>query len=179
MPRSDSARLRGQSQMDFKTATTGVAAKAMRNEISGLVKTVSDPSTRKVRRVDATAADRAHIDRRHSTPRCSPSSTSLRATSQSVPTPRRCASPRVCVRPLLTRRSEWDRIKSPGDDKIVPYSKLPAGDPSTLNKLAVLKVNGGLGTSMGESPFPLPGEDRKSTRLNSSHSGESRMPSSA
>ena len=40
--------------MDFKTATTGVAAKAMRNEISNLVKTVSDPATRKVRRVDAT-----------------------------------------------------------------------------------------------------------------------------
>ena len=48
MPKSDSARLRGQSQMDFKTATTGVAAKAMRNEISNLVKTVSDPATKKV-----------------------------------------------------------------------------------------------------------------------------------
>ena len=48
MPRSESSRLRGQSQMDFKTATTGVAAKAMRNELSNLVKTVQDPATKKV-----------------------------------------------------------------------------------------------------------------------------------
>lgn len=44
----------------------------------------------------------------------------------------------------------WDRIKSPAEDQIVPYSKLPNGDASNLSKLAVLKVNGGLGTSMGE-----------------------------
>ena len=47
--------------------------------------------------------------------------------------------------------SDWDRIKSPTEDKIVPYSKLPEGDIKNLNKLAVLKVNGGLGTSMGKS----------------------------
>ena len=44
---------------------------------------------------------------------------------------------------------DWDRIKSPAEDQIVPYSKLPEGDVSNLAKLAVLKVNGGLGTSMG------------------------------
>ena len=51
MPRSDSfnARVRGASHIDFKTATTGVAAKAMRNELSALVNTVKDPETRKVR----------------------------------------------------------------------------------------------------------------------------------
>lgn len=51
MPRSDSfnARVRGTSHIDFKTATTGVAAKAMRNEISRLVATVDDPATKKVR----------------------------------------------------------------------------------------------------------------------------------
>jgi UTP--glucose-1-phosphate uridylyltransferase len=51
MPRSDSfnARVRGTSHIDFKTATTGVAAKTMRNEISRLVSTVDDPSTKKVR----------------------------------------------------------------------------------------------------------------------------------
>ena len=48
MPRSDSFRVRGTSHIDFKTATTGVAAKAMRNEISNLVKTVQDPETKKV-----------------------------------------------------------------------------------------------------------------------------------
>jgi UTP--glucose-1-phosphate uridylyltransferase len=46
--------------------------------------------------------------------------------------------------------SEWDRIKSPAADQIVPYDKLPkVTSPDALNKLAVLKVNGGLGTSMG------------------------------
>lgn len=53
MPKSDSfnARMRGSSHIDFKTATTGVAAKAMRNEISNLVKTVEDLETKKVRRL--------------------------------------------------------------------------------------------------------------------------------
>ena len=42
---------------------------------------------------------------------------------------------------------DWDRIKSPAADQIVPYDNLPAAnDSSILNKLAVLKVNGGLGT---------------------------------
>lgn len=46
--------------------------------------------------------------------------------------------------------SDWDRIKSPAEDQIVPYAKLSKPkDSSNLNKLAVLKVNGGLGTSMG------------------------------
>ena len=49
--------------------------------------------------------------------------------------------------------SDWDRIKSPTEDKIVPYGKLSSGEIRNLNKLAVLKVNGGLGTSMGESPL--------------------------
>ena len=49
--------------------------------------------------------------------------------------------------------SDWDRIKSPAADQIIPYDKLPKKtDPKSLNKLAVLKVNGGLGTSMGSSP---------------------------
>lgn len=50
MPRSESfnARVRGTSHIDFKTATTGVAAKAMRNEIHRLVSTVDDPVTKKV-----------------------------------------------------------------------------------------------------------------------------------
>jgi UTP--glucose-1-phosphate uridylyltransferase len=50
----------------------------------------------------------------------------------------------------LASFSDWDRIKSPSEDKIVPYADLPKPtDSKNLNKLAVLKVNGGLGTSMG------------------------------
>lgn len=49
--RTDSfnARVRGTSHIDFKTATTGVAAKSMRNEISRIVSTVDDPVAKKVR----------------------------------------------------------------------------------------------------------------------------------
>jgi len=48
--------------------------------------------------------------------------------------------------------SDWDRIKSPAEDQIVPYAELSQPkDSSILDKLAVLKVNGGLGTSMGKT----------------------------
>jgi UTP--glucose-1-phosphate uridylyltransferase len=46
-PTSD-PRVRGSSHIDFKTATTGISAKAMRNDISHLVGTVEDPVTKKV-----------------------------------------------------------------------------------------------------------------------------------
>ena len=50
----------------------------------------------------------------------------------------------------LASFSDWERIKSPSEDKIVPYADLPKPtDSKNLSKLAVLKVNGGLGTSMG------------------------------
>ena len=45
---SFNARVRGTSHIDFKTATTGVAAKSMRNELSRLVSTVEDPAAKKV-----------------------------------------------------------------------------------------------------------------------------------
>jgi UTP--glucose-1-phosphate uridylyltransferase len=46
--------------------------------------------------------------------------------------------------------STWDHVKSPREDQIVAYNSLTKEpDASNLNKLAVLKVNGGLGTSMG------------------------------
>lgn len=52
----------------------------------------------------------------------------------------------VCVR-------DWDRIESPAASQIIDYAQLPKTDRKYLNKLAVLKVNGGLGTSMG-APVP-------------------------
>ncbi|KAI0829640.1 UTP-glucose-1-phosphate uridylyltransferase [Trametes gibbosa] len=119
MPRTESfnARVRGASHIDFKTATTGVAAKAMRNELSALVNTVKDPETKKA--FDTEMQSFFYLFTRY---------LSERARSQEL---------------------DWERIASPSEDKIVPYSKLPAADSSSLNKLAVLKVNGGLGTSMG------------------------------
>ncbi|GJP51765.1 hypothetical protein CLOM_g10908, partial [Closterium sp. NIES-68] len=50
---------------------------------------------------------------------------------------------------------QWDKIKSPTDKEVVPYDDLPAvpEDPAVvkalLSKLAVMKLNGGLGTTMG------------------------------
>ena len=46
-PQSFNARTRGASHIDFRTATTGVIGKSMRNELSQLVNTVQDSQTRK------------------------------------------------------------------------------------------------------------------------------------
>eukprot|EP00897_Mesotaenium_endlicherianum_P007184 jgi/Mesen1/6494/ME000332S05503 len=48
----------------------------------------------------------------------------------------------------------WEKIQPPTDEVVVPYADLPdvTGQSETkelLNKLAVLKLNGGLGTTMG------------------------------
>ncbi|KAF7376266.1 putative UTP--glucose-1-phosphate uridylyltransferase [Mycena sanguinolenta] len=120
LPRADSfnARVRGTSHIDFRTATTGVAAKTMRNEIGHLVATVADPQTKKA--FDTEMQAFFYLFTRY---------LSERAKSQEL---------------------DWDRIKSPAEEQIVPYANLPKpADPKNLNKLAVLKVNGGLGTSMG------------------------------
>lgn len=48
---------------------------------------------------------------------------------------------------------DWDKIKPPPKDAILPYENLPAINPEKtrdyLDKLVVVKLNGGLGTSMG------------------------------
>ncbi|KAL1926901.1 hypothetical protein VTP01DRAFT_5231 [Rhizomucor pusillus] len=45
---------------------------------------------------------------------------------------------------------DWDKIQTPSDKQIIPYKNLAASSNSKdLNKLAVLKLNGGLGTTMG------------------------------
>ncbi|KAJ7703061.1 UTP--glucose-1-phosphate uridylyltransferase [Mycena rosella] len=57
---------------------------------------------------------------------------------------------RYLAEKTTTEELNWDKIKSPAEDQIVPYDKLTTSvDPESLTKLAVLKVNGGLGTSMG------------------------------
>jgi len=50
---------------------------------------------------------------------------------------------------------DWDKIQQPDESMLKPYDELPAvtadaaGEGELLKKLAVLKLNGGLGTSMG------------------------------
>jgi UTP--glucose-1-phosphate uridylyltransferase len=60
----------------------------------------------------------------------------------------------VSISIIQTRISRnWDKIKSPTENQIVSYDDLGVSiDPESLQKLAVLKVNGGLGTSMGRFP---------------------------
>ena len=59
----------------------------------------------------------------------------------------------------------WGEFGLPSDVKLNPQEIFPN------SKLVVMEI----GTGMGEATA----EDRKSTRLNSSHMSESRMPSSA
>lgn len=45
---------------------------------------------------------------------------------------------------------DWDRIQPPQPSQVIPYDSLPKKENTELlSKLAVLKLNGGLGTSMG------------------------------
>ncbi|QPG76125.1 UTP-glucose-1-phosphate uridylyltransferase [Brettanomyces nanus] len=44
---------------------------------------------------------------------------------------------------------DWDHIRSPNPDEVVAYKSLDVEGSENLSKLAVLKLNGGLGTSMG------------------------------
>lgn len=57
---------------------------------------------------------------------------------------RRYLQDKSAARPL-----EWDKITSPSSDEVVAYSGLEDDSTTNLGKLAVLKLNGGLGTSMG------------------------------
>ncbi|KAG8762380.1 UTP-glucose-1-phosphate uridylyltransferase [Serendipita sp. 397] len=44
-----SHRTRGHSAMDFKSATTGVAAKSMKNELNKMASDIKDPANKRVR----------------------------------------------------------------------------------------------------------------------------------
>jgi len=55
---------------------------------------------------------------------------------------------------FLTERAkgeklDWEKIHPPNPKQLLPYKTIEGVDPSILNKLAVLKLNGGLGTTMG------------------------------
>ena len=50
----------------------------------------------------------------------------------------------------LRQELDWDKINSPHQDQVIPYRLLsqPANNKGIFTKLAVLKLNGGLGTTM-------------------------------
>ncbi|KAI8983621.1 UTP--glucose-1-phosphate uridylyltransferase family [Pilobolus umbonatus] len=48
------------------------------------------------------------------------------------------------------KKLNWDKIQTPSEEQIIPYATIPETMAKTdLQKLAVLKLNGGLGTTMG------------------------------
>ncbi|KDQ21911.1 hypothetical protein BOTBODRAFT_50439 [Botryobasidium botryosum FD-172 SS1] len=118
-----STRTRAGSAMDFKSATTGVAAKAMRNELNRLVGEVKDVNQRRV--FDSEMQGFFSLFNRY---------LSEKAKGEKI---------------------EWDQIHPPAADQVVEYASLPeTADTAILEKLVVLKLNGGLGTTMGMSGAP-------------------------
>ncbi|KAI3628781.1 UGP1 [Malassezia furfur] len=114
-PGIKAARQRGASHIDFKSATSAVASKAMRNELNELIDGIEDPAAR--RAFEAEMASFYHLFNR-----------------------------------FLAEKAKGEKlyIQPPAPNQVTPYGALPeAHDPSILNKLAVLKLNGGLGTTMG------------------------------
>ena len=83
-PETFNARVRGTSHIDFKTATTGVAAKSMRNELSRLVSTIDDPVAKKVHSLSMPSVLSNSPLFRLSIRKCSTFSTSSLVTSKSV-----------------------------------------------------------------------------------------------
>ncbi|KAJ8296198.1 putative UTP--glucose-1-phosphate uridylyltransferase [Rhodotorula toruloides] len=114
-----SKRARGQTAMDFKSAATGVSAKAMRNELNAMIQGIDDPDFKKA--FEAEMQSFFILFNRY---------LAERAKGQKI---------------------DWDKIQPPSPEQVVPYSDLPesTNKGELLNKLAVLKLNGGLGTTMG------------------------------
>ncbi|GAA6024325.1 hypothetical protein JCM10207_009266 [Rhodosporidiobolus poonsookiae] len=111
-------RARGASAMDFKSAATGVSAKAMRNELNAMIQEIDDPEYKKA--FEAEMQSFFILFNRY---------LSERAKNQKI---------------------DWDKIEPPKPEQVVPYADLSQdADPALLDKLAVLKLNGGLGTTMG------------------------------
>ena len=85
---------------------------------------------------------------------------------------------------VIYLRMEEDRVLTPPEGEIfmIPDNDNGLDFSNPLPSASLSSTPGFLGNvqPVGEDMIPIDSEsDRKSTRLNSSHSGESRMPSSA
>ncbi|ODQ50211.1 UTP-glucose-1-phosphate uridylyltransferase [Saitoella complicata NRRL Y-17804] len=111
-----------QSAYAYDNKASSIAASAMRNELNKLAESCTDPKKRKIFELEMD--NFFALFRRY-----------LAHKSQ---------------KPL-----DWDAIKPPRADQVVDYETLSDADPASsevkgfLDKLAVLKLNGGLGTTMG------------------------------
>ncbi|CAE6420606.1 unnamed protein product [Rhizoctonia solani] len=119
-----STRQRGHSAMNFKTASTGVAAAAMRNELNRMIADVKDSSQRKI--FEAEMHSFFDLFNRY---------LDVKAKGTKI---------------------DWDKIKPPPADRVIDYKSLPEQTECKeyLDKLVVLKLNGGLGTTMGLAGTP-------------------------
>ncbi|EEB06063.1 UTP-glucose-1-phosphate uridylyltransferase [Schizosaccharomyces japonicus yFS275] len=110
---------KSQSAFAFDNTATSIAASTMRNELNHLANTVKDPKQRK--------AFEKEMDNFFS------------------------LFSRYLQESAKGNEINWDSVKSPNPEQVVEYSTLKGTDLTRdyLNKLAVLKLNGGLGTSMG------------------------------
>uniref|UniRef100_A0A060T9H7 UTP--glucose-1-phosphate uridylyltransferase n=1 Tax=Blastobotrys adeninivorans TaxID=409370 RepID=A0A060T9H7_BLAAD len=122
MDQSPKKHLKSQSAYAFDTSATTVTASQMRNALNHLADTVEDPSLK--RKFEAEMDNFFALFRRHL-------ADSAKGTTL-----------------------EWDRIQPPNPEQVVDYGSLegktaPEDYSKLLDKLAVLKLNGGLGTSMG------------------------------
>ncbi|KAJ3218378.1 UTP-glucose-1-phosphate uridylyltransferase [Dinochytrium kinnereticum] len=116
-----SARERLESVIGFQESTSSSVAKSMRNELNRMVAAVPDGPQRH--------AFALEMDSFYS------------------------LFTRYLSEKAKGEKMDWAKIKSPKPEQIIPYKSLSAAVPeqvgASLNKLAVLKLNGGLGTTMG------------------------------
>lgn len=117
-----SKHMKSQSTFAFENQSSNVAASQMRNALNSIVDSIPAdlPSNEKVR-FETEMDSFFALYRRYLNDKASSNKT-----------------------------LNWDMISSPTNDKVVPYSTLKDNlSNENFDKLAVLKLNGGLGTSMG------------------------------
>ncbi|GMF57153.1 unnamed protein product [[Candida] boidinii] len=116
---------KSQSSYTFENSTTSISAAQMRNALNKLIDGVDDASVKSKfeKEMDSFFA----LFRRYITDKASGSSV-----------------------------LDWEKINSPSADEVVDFKSILSKEADltqinteNLNKLAVLKLNGGLGTSMG------------------------------
>ncbi|KNE60063.1 hypothetical protein AMAG_05495 [Allomyces macrogynus ATCC 38327] len=155
-------RTRSLSMQGFEEVKNSVAAKTMRAELNKLVNMLPDSDRREarflLRRSDATCRRR---DLRSAACRDLDLTIRKRVDLENEQTFRTemdnfyMLFTRYLADRAKGQKLDWAKIKSPGPETIVPYAKLrrdeaaPPSDAQLLSKLAVLKLNGGLGTTMG------------------------------
>ncbi|RHZ90219.1 hypothetical protein Glove_2g38 [Diversispora epigaea] len=106
------------STLSFQSASSGIAAKAMRTELNKLTAAILDA---KARKAFQTEMDNFYM-----------------------------LFTRYLSEKAKGTKLDWDKVNEPSPEQIINYSSLSrCENPQHLNKLAVLKLNGGLGTTMG------------------------------